>query len=198
MQTNKRKILLLISLMPIFLLSNCVSVQEPLDVAILSDSTSRPNSPKSEKQQRESVAKRFQESAPQKPTVVESAMELSQKHAKLSEEAAVLRQENRDLTARNQQLKGQVVALEAQLQQTQRELGEANDLLITMRIELNNWKSDILGFRDEIRDAETAQLEALLKILKVLGGEVKTKSAQSEDTSSTTVASLSKQNRSEN
>ena len=67
-----------------------------------------------------------------------------------------------------------------------------------MRIELNNWKIDILGFRDEIRDAETAQLEALLKILKVLGGEVKTKSAQAEDTSSTTVASLSKTNQSEN
>ncbi|MFB0552188.1 MAG: hypothetical protein ACETWQ_02635 [Phycisphaerae bacterium] len=199
MQNNKIKILLLISLlMPIFLLSNCVSVQEPLDVAILSDSTARLSSPKSEKQQSESVAKRFQESAPQKPTVVESAMELSQKHAKLSEEAAVLRQENKDLTARNQQLNDQVVTLKAQLQQTQRELSEANDLLITMRIELNNWKTDILGFRDEIRDAETAQLEALLKILKVLGGEVKTKSAQGEDTSSTTVASSTKPNQSGN
>ncbi len=198
MQSNKKTILLMISLMPIFLLSNCVSVQEPLDVTVLSDSTARLSSPKFEKQQSESVAKRFQESAPQKPTVVESAMELSKEHAKLSEEAAVLRQENKDLTARNQQLKGQVVTLEAQLQQTQRELGEANDLLITMRIELNNWKTDILGFRDEIRDAETAQLEALLKILKVLGGEVKTKSAQGEDKSSTTVASLSKTNQSEN
>jgi len=190
MQTNKIKILLLISLMTIFLLSNCVSVQEPPEVAVLSDFT--------EKQQSESVAKRFQESAPQRPTVVESAMELSKEHAKLSEEAAVLRQEKRDLTARNQQLKDQIVTLEAQLQQTQRELSEANDLLITMRIELNNWKTDILGFRDEIRDAETAQLEALLKILKVLGGEVKTKSAQGEDTSSTTVVSLSKPNRSGN
>ena len=198
MQTNKKTILLMISLMLIFLLSNCVSVQEPLDVAILSDSTARLSSPKSEKQQSESVAKRFQESAPQQSTVVASAMELSKEHAKLSEEAAVLRQENKDLTARNQQLKDQVVTLEAQLQQTQRELSEANDLLITMRIELNNWKTDILGFRDEIRDAETAQLEALLKILKVLGGEVKTKSAQAEDTSSTTVASVSKPNQSEN
>ena len=63
---------------------------------------------------------------------------------------------------------------------------------------MNNWKTDILGFRDEIRDAETAQLEALLKILKVLGGEVKTKSAQGEDKSSTTVASLSKTKQSEN
>ena len=198
MQSNKKTIFLLISLMPVLLLLNCVTVQEPLDVAILSGSMDPPSSPKSEKQQSDSVAKRFQESAPQQSTVVTSAMELSKEHAKLSEEAAVLRQENKDLNARNQQLKGQVVTLEAQLMQTQRELSEASDLLITMRIELNNWKTDILGFRDEIRDAETAQLEALLKILKVLGGEVKTKSAQGEDTSSTTVASLSKTKQSEN
>ena len=198
MQTNKKTIFLLISLIPVLLLLNCVTVQEPLDVAILSGSMDPPSSPKSEKQQSDSVAKRFQESAPQQSTVVTSAMELSKEHAKLSEEAAVLRQENKDLNARNQQLKGQVVTLEAQLKQTQRELSEASDLLITMRIELNNWKTDILGFRDEIRDAETAQLEALLKILKVLGGEVKTKSAQGEDTSSTTVASLSKTKQSEN
>ncbi len=198
MQTNKKTILLMILLVPVLLLSNCVSVQELPKVAVISDSTARLSSPKSEKQQMDSVAKRFQESASQQSTVVESAMELSKEHAKLSEEAAVLRQENKDLTARNQQLNDQVVTLEAQLQQTQRELSEANDLLITMRIELNNWKTDILGFRDEIRDAETAQLEALLKILKVLGGEVKTKSAQGEDTSSTTVASLSKTNQSEN
>ena len=198
MQTNKKTILLMILLVPVLLLSNCVSVQELPKVAVISDSTARLSSPKSEKQQSDSVAKRFQESASQQSTVVASAMELSKKHAILSEEAAVLRQENRDLTARNLQLKDQVVTLEAQLQQTQRELSEANDLLITMRIELNNWKIDILGFRDEIRDAETAQLEALLKILKVLGGEVKTKSAQAEDTSSTTVASVSKTNQSEN
>ncbi len=188
----------MILLVPVLLLSNCVSVQELPKVAVISDSTAQLSSPKSEKQQSDSVAKRFQESAPQQLTVVASAMELSKEHAKLSEEAAVLRQENKDLTARNLQLKDQAVTLEAQLQQTQRELSEANDLLITMRIELNNWKTDILGFRDEIRDAETAQLEALLKILKVLGGEVKTKSAQGEDTSSTTVASLSKTNQSEN
>jgi chromosome segregation ATPase len=197
MQSNKKTIFLLISLMPVLLL-NCVTVQEPPEVAVISDSMARLSSPKSDKQQSDSVAKRFQESAPQQSTVVASAMELSKEHAKLSEEAAVLRQENKDLTARNQQLKGQIVTLEAQLQQAQRELNEANDLLITMRIELNNWKTDILGFRDEIRDAETAQLEALLKILKVLGGEVKTKSAQGKDTSSTTVASLSKTNQSEN
>ena len=98
MKSNKKTIFLLISLMPVLLLLNCVTVQEPPDVAILSDSTARPSSPKSEKQQSDSVAKRFQESAPQQSTVVASAMELSKEHAKLSEVAAVLRQENKDLS----------------------------------------------------------------------------------------------------
>jgi chromosome segregation ATPase len=164
MQTIK-KVILLLSLIPMFLISNCVSVQEPPRAAIRPDFN--------EKQQNPTVANRFQESALQKPTVVESAMELSQQYAKLSEEAAVLRQQNRDLTGANQLLEEQVVALDAQLQQAQKELAEANDVVISMQIELNSWKTDILGFRDEIRNAETAQLEALLKILTVLGGEVK-------------------------
>jgi hypothetical protein len=42
---------------------------------------------------------------------------------------------------------------------------------------------DVLGFRNEIRQAETAQLEALLKILRVLGGEVTVESASSENKS---------------
>jgi len=163
MQTIKKTILLL-SLMPLILMSNCVSVQEPPRTAVRHGFT--------ETQQNPSVANRFQETASQKPTVIESAMELSQRYAKLSEETAVLRQQNRDLTETNQLLEEQVVALDAQLQQAQKELSEANDVVIAMQIELNSWKTDILGFRDEIRDAETAQLEALLKILKVLGGEV--------------------------
>ncbi len=163
MRTFKKTILLL-SLMPIILISNCVSVQEPPRTAV------RPGF--NEKQQNPSVANRFQESGAQKPTVIESAMELSQRYAILSEETAVLRQQNRDLTESNQLLEEQVVALDTQLQQTQKELSEANDVVIAMQIELNSWKNDILGFRDEIRDAETAQLEALLKILTVLGGEV--------------------------
>jgi len=175
MKTIKISILLL-SLLSLILISNCVSVQEPPRTAVRTGFT--------EKQQNPSVANRFQESASQKPTVVESAMELSQRYAKLSEETAVLRQQNRELTEKNQLLEEQVVALGAQLQQTQKELSEANDVVIAMQIELNSWKNDILGFRDEIRDAETAQLEALLKILTVLGGEVK-------------VASLSKPTQSE-
>ncbi|MBN2182623.1 MAG: hypothetical protein JW715_11985 [Sedimentisphaerales bacterium] len=130
--------------------------------------------------QNDSVARRFQESTEGNSNPVESAIELSEKYARLSEEASVLRQQNKELVAYNQQLSDKVKSFETQLQQTQKELTEANQVLIEMRVELNNWKSDVLGFREEMRDAETAQLEALLKILHVLGGEIKTESAQSD------------------
>jgi len=176
MQASKKTLILLIPLLLIFLLTGCPVAQRPAEVMHLPDSTERQHSG--------SVAKRFQEYAPQGSTVVESAIELSEKYAKLSEEAAVLRQENQNFIAENRRLKDQVAALNAQLQQTQKELIEANDLLIEMRIELNNWKADILGFRNQMREAEKAQLEALLKILKILGGEVKAESAQGEDAGS--------------
>jgi chromosome segregation ATPase len=175
--------------MLILLLSGCSSGQKPAQTVV------KPNP--LEGQQTDSLAKRFQEPAPKGPTVVESAIELSEKYAKLSDEAAVLRQQNQEFTARNQQFKDRVNALEAQLRQTQKELTEANDLLMEMRIELNNWKTDVLGFRDEMRDAETAQLEALLRILKVLGGQVNTESAKGADTGDvgSAVASLTKPDR---
>ena len=160
MKTQIKTILLLLSLILISLLLSCSSVRKPMQIAF------QPKPEPVEKQQNTSVANRFQESASQNPTVVESAIELSKKHLN-------------------------VVALDAQLKQAQKELNEANILLIEMRVELNNWKVDILGFRDEMRDAEKAQLEALLKILKALGGEVKVETARGKD-AGPTVASLSK------
>ena len=179
MQTNKKITLLLIPALLIFLVSGCPLFQNPAGIIL------QPHSPKV--QQSDSVSKRFLESAAQGPTVVESAIKLSEKYAKLSEEAAVLRKENQNFMAENRHLKDRGAALDAQLQQTQKELAEANNLLIEMRIELNNWKADILGFRGEMRDAEKAQLQALLKILNVLGGEVKAESPQTQDAGQATV-----------
>lgn len=171
-----RKTLPLLALLAAgFLLSSCTVPQERAQVIV--------TPPPAQEPQNSSVAKRFQESAPRAPTAVESAIELSEKYAKLSEQASVLRQENQDVGTKNQQFKERLAALEAQLQQAQKELGEANSFLIETRIELNNWKADVLGFRDEMRDAEKAQLEALLKILQVLGGEVNAELAQENNTS---------------
>jgi chromosome segregation ATPase len=117
------------------------------------------------------ASQRFSSAETQGPTAVESAIALSDKYAKLSEETSMLRQQKQNLDVENQQLKEQSQSCRSQLEQAQKELGEVNDLLVEMRVELNNWKQDVLGFRDEMRDAEKAQLEALLKILKLLGAE---------------------------
>jgi septal ring factor EnvC (AmiA/AmiB activator) len=109
---------------------------------------------------------------PRGTTAVESAIALSDKYAKLSEEAAALRQRKQTLDAENQRLKDDLQSCRVQSEQAQKELTQANDLLLQTRIELNNWKNDVLGFRGEMQDAQKAQLEALLKILKLMGGEV--------------------------
>ncbi|MBN2272366.1 MAG: hypothetical protein JXN61_17270 [Sedimentisphaerales bacterium] len=116
---------------------------------------------------------RFQDTDPAQHSAVESAMELSAKYAKLIEEMTALKADNEKLAKENQILKDQLAPCHNNLTQAQNELAEANDLLIEMRIELNNWKSNVLGFRDELRNAENAQLDALVKILEVLGGQAK-------------------------
>jgi septal ring factor EnvC (AmiA/AmiB activator) len=118
-----------------------------------------------------SSAKRFQDTPLEGRTAVESAIELSEKYARLSDQTIALREENQRLTTDNEALLQQIATLEAKLKQSQKELGEANDLLIEMLTELNTWKTNILGFRGEMRDAAKAQLEALLKVLEILGGE---------------------------
>jgi len=184
MRANKKAILffLLSSMLPglLFLLSGCTISRDRAEVVLPTKA--------SQASLGDSPEKRFQEPAAQGPTVAESAMELSKKYAQLSEEATLLRQENENFTAENSRLKNQVAALEAQLRQAQKELTEANDLLVEMHVELNNWKADVLGFRGEMREAEKAQLQALLKILKVLGGEVRTESTQSKNVGPTTIS----------
>lgn len=187
MQTNQKIMISLTSLLLIVLSPGCTVTKEPGKLSVEPISLQQPQQ-NARQLPSGSVAKRFQESTKQGPTVVESAIELSEKYAKLSEEAAALRQEKQNLSAKNQQLKDQVGALGAQLQQAQKELTEANDFMIEMRIELNNWKADILGFREEMRDADTAQLETLLRILTILGGEVKAELVKGENKSSAAVS----------
>lgn len=185
MQAKQKILLSLIQIMLILLLSGCAVIKEPGTFTVQPISPTRQPPRQSVIQPPSgSVAKRFQDSNSISPTAVESAVQLSQKYAKLSAKSTVLQQENQDLITKNIQLKDQNAALRTQLQQTQKELTEANDLMIEMRIELNNWKTDILGFRNEMRDADSAQLQALLRIIKILGGEIKTETAHTENTTS--------------
>jgi outer membrane murein-binding lipoprotein Lpp len=178
MQADKKILSVMIVSALTLLFAGCSQIGESAKVIFNPDAATQ--------QQSTASPKRFQESDPQKKTVVNSAIELSEKYAALSEEKIVLHQKNLELTTENKQLEQKVTALEPQLKQAKKELAEANDLLIEMRIELNNWKTNIIGFRDEIRDADKTQLEALLKILKVLGGEIKDENPKEPQQNSTT------------
>ena len=41
-----------------------------------------------------------------------------------------------------------------------------------MNLQLNKWKGDVLGFRDEMRKAQATQLGALKQIMQILGAEL--------------------------
>lgn len=123
---------------------------------------------------RSALEKRFNETSANDPTMVESALDLSKKYALLAEQSAVMKQENQRYSVENRSMKEKISSLETELKQTKKELLESNGLIVDMRVELNNWKNNILGFRDEIRQADSEQLKALLEILKILGGEIKT------------------------
>jgi len=105
MHADKKIMVFLVPSILTFLLSGCSVPEKPAAVTPLPgfDQT----------YQSDSVAKRFDESASQGPTAVGSAIELSEKYAKLSEEAAALRQKNQSFIAENRRLKDRVTALDA-------------------------------------------------------------------------------------
>ena len=163
MKANKKISPCLILSVLALLLAGCQILEEPVEVIL---------KPESNPQQSNATLKRFQDAAPKGQTAVDSAIELSKKNTEFFEQMTVLQQDNLRLTAENSRMKDRIAVIEPEFKQAKKELNEANDLLIEMRIELNNWKTDILGFRNETRDADKAQLKALLRILEVLGGEV--------------------------
>ena len=159
-------------LMPLSLISSgCSSPQTPGTYTHLTGFEPR--------YQSSTIAKRFEESSSKKSNV-KSIIELSEKYAKLSKENAVLKQNNQQLSSENEIVKENILTLETKLTKANTELTQANELLMEMVIELNNWKANIIGFRDEIRAVETTQLKALFDILKALGGQVDSESAQSK------------------
>jgi|GEM_PF-3491852 len=100
-----------------------------------------------------------------------AAMELTERYTQLVQTVGTLRQQNQQLAEENTRLKAQVEDLQAKLTQAQAELGDANTLLMEMLGELNKWKADVLGFRNEMREASKAQLEALMRILEAMGAQ---------------------------
>ena len=116
----------------------------------------------------------------------DAAMEWAKKCAVISSKHDQLLQENRQLKQKQQTHQQQVTTLKTELGRAERELAQANSMLLEMKTELEKWKTNVLGFRNEIRQSQKAQLDALVRILTLIGGEVVEKSPEAQPAKQTT------------
>ena len=105
-----------------------------------------------------------------KLTIEDSRM-WAQKIKQLEERNQNFKIQNQELAQDNERLRKRYNAMKDTLESTEKELDDANDMLIEMRKELDGWKMDVLGHREEIDAQHKAQMEALIKILKLMGAE---------------------------
>lgn len=110
--------------------------------------------------------------APVRKTAIEQAIQWSQLYADALQKLAGRESVIADLRKEKAQVEGERDALSRRVKQAEAELADANDLLVKMDANLEEWRKSVLGFREEMRISEAAQMEALQKILSLLGAEV--------------------------
>ena len=164
MQISK---MMIIGLLGTVFFTGCGMIEEPIEITL-----PPLNKPATQDAQSKSLEQRFTEPEEQAPGAVESALMWSHKYDELSNKTESLMDKNNSLIEENSELKHQLSQMQLELEQTKKELESANAFLQEMQLELNHWKDDVLGFRDEMRRAESTQLEALSRILKILGAEM--------------------------
>jgi len=152
MRVTKILIMLFI-LVTIMLFAGCKLVEEPIAV----DVSPQPQPVLVPDHGDESIERRFTDPQDEATNVVQSALMWSQKYEELSTKAEKLREQNNARFLENTDLKRKLSELQAELDRTKTELGEANAFLRQMQMELTKWKADVLGFRDETRSAQAAQ-----------------------------------------
>ncbi len=108
----------------------------------------------------------------QSDTLVERVVILSERLQHAHEQVIVLQKDNRELEGRNRNLLGQMAKLQMDLTQTQKELADANDLLLEMRVDLVRWKENVLGFRQEMLASRLLLLKRVEDVIRLLGGVV--------------------------
>ncbi len=117
---------------------------------------------------------------------VDAAIEWAKKYAKASAKCDQLLQENRQLRQKQLTHQQQVTTLKSELNSAEKELAQANTMLLEMKTELEKWKTNILGFRNEMRQSQKAQLDALVRIMTLIGGEVVEKPTAAKPATKTT------------
>jgi uncharacterized protein YeaO (DUF488 family) len=127
------------------------------------------SSPMTVKQDAGSLEQRFSDSRKMDPATTITMW--AQRYDDLSKQTEQLRKENARLLEENNRLQQDFGKMKLELEQTRKEVAQSNTLLQEAHIELSKWKSDVLGFREEMRQAQTAQMQALSRVLRILGAE---------------------------
>lgn len=105
-------------------------------------------------------------------TAIEKALDWAAKYEQAVQSITELQKQSRQQLLDAQALQAEKLKLQAELTAAQKELKDANTLLIEMRKELTKWKADVLGFRGEMKEAQQAQIDLLAKVIKLLGADV--------------------------
>ena len=114
-------------------------------------------------------------------SAVEKVILWSGKYAEAIEQLRAREATIHELQDANRVLEEKVTRLQNDLNSAQEELRDANEFLVQMRGEIDKWKNDVLGFREEMRQAQSAQMRALVQILRLLGAvELEPETQQTE------------------
>lgn len=159
--------IVIIGLLGTVFFMGCSLIDDPIEITLPTFTK-----PAIQDTQSKSLEQRFTETKEQAPGAVENMLMWSQKYDELLSKTESLMDKNNSLTKENTEIKHQLSQLQLELEQTKKELKGANAFLQEMQSELNHWKDNVLGFRDEMRQAESTQLDALSRILKLLGAEM--------------------------
>jgi len=127
------------------------------------------SAPMTVKQDAGSLEQRFSDSGKVDP--VTTITMWAQRYEELSKQTEQLRKENARLLEENNRLQQDFVKMKLEQEQTRKDVERSNALLQEAHVELSKWKSDVLGFREEMRQAQTAQMQALSRVLRILGAE---------------------------
>jgi DNA repair exonuclease SbcCD ATPase subunit len=105
-------------------------------------------------------------------TAVDIAARLSEKYGQSVEKLNALHVKHQTLMEKDKASQVQISKLQGDLARAEKELTEANTVLVEMREELTQWKKDILGYRSEMRESQKVLIEGVTRLHVLMSGGV--------------------------
>jgi hypothetical protein len=105
-------------------------------------------------------------------TAVDIAAKLSEKYGQAVDKLNNLQNKHMVLLEKDKGSQIQISKLQTDITRAEKELKEANTMLLEMREELTKWKKDVLSFRSEMRMSQKATLEGLTRLHVLISGGV--------------------------